>query len=71
MIVYTKSGGSSAALLITGRNSKDLSPEKFTAYCFSTKISVSLYQKGWQLSCHLITGRNVMDLFPHIVLVRK
>ena len=23
----------------------------------------SLNQMGWQFSCHLITGRNVMDLF--------
>ena len=23
---------------------------------FSTKTSVSLYQKGWQFSCYLITG---------------
>ena len=22
----------------------------------------SLYQMGWQFSCHLITGRNVKDL---------
>ena len=34
----------------------------FTSYCFSTKISASLYQKGWQFSCHLIIGRNVSDL---------
>ena len=36
----------------------------FTSYCFSTKISVYLYQKGWQLSCHLIPGRNDKDLSP-------
>ena len=35
----------------------------------STKIS--LYQKGWQSNCHLITGRNVKDVslenvLPHI-----
>ena len=40
------------------------------------KLSVSLYEKGWQFSCHLITGRNVKNIlletvFPHIVLVRK
>ena len=39
------------------------------------KIS-KLYQKGWQSSCHLITGRNVKDLslqnvLPHIDLVGK
>ena len=28
----------------------------------STKISVRLYQNGWQFSCHLITGRNVKHL---------
>ena len=39
----------------------------FTSYCFSMKISVSLYQKGWQFSCHLITGRNVNDLSPENV----
>ena len=47
----------------------------FTLYCFSIEISVSLYQMGWQFSCHLITGRNFKDLSPdnvltHIVLVR-
>ena len=25
----------------------------FASYCFSTKISVSLYQKRWQFSCDL------------------
>ena len=28
-------------------------------YCAT--ISVSLYYKGWQFSCHLTTGRNVKD----------
>ena len=36
----------------------------FTSHCFSTKISGSLYQKGWQFSCHLITCKNVKDLSP-------
>ena len=41
---------------------------------FSTKISVSLHQKGLQFSCHLIIGRNVKDLsrenvLPYTVLV--
>ena len=39
----------------------------FTSYCLSTKISGSLYQKGWQFNCHLITGRNVKDLSPENV----
>ena len=39
----------------------------FISYCLSTKISVCLYQKGWQFSCHLITCRNVMDLSPENV----
>ena len=38
----------------------------FTSYCLSTKISGSLYQKGWQFSCHLITGRDVKDLSPEM-----
>ena len=38
----------------------------FISYCLSTKISVSLYQKGWQFSCHLITCRNVKDLSPEM-----
>ena len=25
-------------------------------------LDESLYQMGWQFSCHLITGRNVKDL---------
>ena len=32
------------------------------------KISVSLYQKGWHFSCHLITGRNDKDFLPEKVL---
>ena len=48
----------------------------FTSYCFSTKISVNLKQKGWQFSCHLITGKNVKEIiaekvFPYFVLVGK
>ena len=39
----------------------------FTSYCFSMIINVSLYQKRWQFSCHLITGRNVKDLSPENV----
>ena len=39
----------------------------FTSYCFTMKISGSLYQKRWQLSCHLITGKNVKDLSPENV----
>ena len=39
----------------------------FISYCLSTKISVSLYQKGLQFSCHLITCRNVKDLSPENV----
>ena len=30
-------------------------------------ISVSLHCKGWQLSCHIITGGNVKDLSPENV----
>ena len=41
--------------------------EMFTSYCFSTKIIVNLYQKGWQFSCHLKSGRNVKDLSPENV----
>ena len=44
--------------VITGR----MFEKKLTSYSFSTKISVNLYQKGWQFSCHLIIGRNVKDL---------
>ena len=29
-----------------------------TSFCLSTKISVRLTQKGLQVSCHQITGRN-------------
>ena len=32
--------------LLTGRNVKDLSPEKFIVYRFSKKISVRLYRIG-------------------------
>ena len=32
--------------LLTGRNVKDLSPEKFTSYSFSKQASVSLYKMG-------------------------
>ena len=45
----------------------------FTSYYFNTKISVSLYQKGWQFSCHLIAGRNVKDLSlenVHLILLK-
>ena len=46
-----------------------------TSNCFSTKISVCLYQNGWQISCHLIIGRNVKDFelefSPYIVLVKN
>ena len=42
------------ATTITGRNVKQLSPKMFTSYCFSTNISVSLYERGWQLSLHFI-----------------
>ena len=34
----------------------------FTSYFVSKKISVRLYQKGWQFSCHLLTCRNVKHL---------
>ena len=40
----------------------------FISYYLSTKISVSLYQKGWQFSCHLIIGGNLKDLSPENVL---
>ena len=43
----------------------------FISYCLSTKISASLYQKGWQFSCHLITGRNFKNLSPENVLTFK
>ena len=36
----------------------------FTSYCFSSKIIVNLYRKGWQFSCHLIAGINAKDLSP-------
>ena len=39
----------------------------FLPYCVITKISVSLYQKGRQFSCHKITGRHVKDLSPQNV----
>ena len=39
----------------------------FTSYCFSTKIIINLYQKGWQFSCHLKADRNVKDLSPENV----
>ena len=39
----------------------------FTSYCFSTKIIVNLYLKGWQFSCHLIAVRNVKDSSPENV----
>ena len=29
---------------------------------FSTKISVRIYKKGWQISCHLISVNNAKDL---------
>ena len=50
--------------LLTGTNAKNLSPEKFTSYCFRKKMSVSLYQMGWKFSCYLLTGKNVKDLSP-------
>ena len=34
----------------------------FTSYCFSTKVSERLTQKGWQFTCHLLTDRNVKHL---------
>ena len=37
---------------------KDLSLENVLPHIiYCTKISVSLYYKGWQFSCHLTTGR--------------
>ena len=36
----------------------------FKLILFNVIIRVSLYQKRWQFSCHLITGKNVMDLSP-------
>ena len=47
---------------IPGRNVKHLTLENANLILFSTKISVWIYQKGWQFSCHLITGRNVKHL---------
>ena len=44
--------------LITGGDTKDLSLECFTSYCFSTKNDT----KGLQFSCHLITGGDTKDL---------
>ena len=57
---------------IKGRNVKHFTGKCFTLYCSSTKISVSLNEKGLQFSCHMITCINVKDLslehvFPHIV----
>ena len=40
----------------------------FIADCLLHKISVSLYHKEWQFSCHLTTGRNVQDLLLENVL---
>ena len=42
----------------------------FTSYCFSMKIFKCEFipNKGWQFSCHLITGRNVKDFLPEKVL---
>ena len=61
--------------LLTDRNVKDLSFDKFTSYCFSKKMSVRLYQWGWQFTFNLLTGRNVKDLSPEKLsvycLVRK
>ena len=37
-------------------------------YPASGLISVSLYYKGWQFSCHLTTGRKIKDLSLENVL---
>ena len=51
------------AITITGRNVKHLSLGNDSPHIvFSTNISVCLYQKGWQFSCHMITSRRVKDL---------
>ena len=42
----------------------------FTSYCFCTKISERLYQKGWHFTCHLKTGRNVKHLSLENVYVK-
>ena len=49
----------------------DLSPENVYLIFLSTNISVSLYQKGCQFSCHLMISRNFKDMSLHIFLGRK
>ena len=46
-----------------------LTLENANLILFSTKISVWIYQKGWQFSCHLITGRNVERLSMNNLIV--
>ena len=41
------------------RNVKDLLPENVLPYIVLVRKFIP---KGWQLSCHLITGSNVKDL---------
>ena len=52
-----------------------LSLENVNLILFKYEISVRLFHKGCQLSCHLITGRNVKHLSLEkvylIVLERK
>ena len=63
------------ATTITGRDVKDWSLDFFLSQLL-TKISVSVYEKGRQFSCHLITGSNVKDfslvnVLPQIVYCTK
>ena len=55
-------GGIPSLHHITGRNVKHLTLENANLLLFSSKISVLIYQKGWQFSCHLIIGSNVKHL---------
>ena len=51
------------ATTITGRAVYHLSLENVSPHIIlSKKISVCLYKKGWQFSCHIITSRRVKDL---------
>ena len=59
--VYTKRVAAQLPPKIS-RNVKHLSLENVYRILLSTKISVRLYQKGWQFSSHLITGINVKHL---------
>ena len=62
--------------LITGRIVKGLlSLEHVSLILIEYENKCWFMQRGWQFSCHLITGSNVRDIspencLPHIVLAR-